>query len=91
VFEEATLEELAQDPLDHGAQGPMLPDEAGGPRSQQFLEKLLDQPQERRLARSVKERKASGGWSCSRARRRGDLRRANRDALLHREEGQAPP
>jgi hypothetical protein len=52
VLEEAALEELAQDPFHHRPQGPMLPDEAGGPDSQQLLEVLLDQPEEWRLPRS---------------------------------------
>jgi hypothetical protein len=38
VLEEAALEELAQDTFHHRPQGPMLPDEAGGPDSQQLLE-----------------------------------------------------
>jgi hypothetical protein len=36
-----TLEELAQDPFDRRSQGPILPDEAGEPDSQQLLEVLL--------------------------------------------------
>jgi hypothetical protein len=51
VLEEAALEELAQDPFHHRPQGPVLPDEAGGPHAQQLLEVLLDQTEERRLAR----------------------------------------
>ena len=37
--------------FDHRSQGPMLPDEAGGQETQQLLEVLLDQPEERRLPR----------------------------------------
>ncbi|HEX9186397.1 MAG TPA: hypothetical protein VGB87_04955 [Vicinamibacteria bacterium] len=51
MLEEAALEELAQDPFHHRPQGPMLPDEAGGPDLQQLLEVLLDQPEEWRLPR----------------------------------------
>jgi hypothetical protein len=40
-------EELAQHPLDHRAQGAVLPPEALGPDPQQLLEVLLREPEER--------------------------------------------
>ena len=48
---DSAREEPAQHPLDHRPQRAMLPDEAGGPDSQQLLEVLLDQTVERRLPR----------------------------------------
>jgi len=51
VFDEATAHEPAQHPLDHRPQRAMLPSEADGPDSQQLLEVLLDQTEERGLAR----------------------------------------
>jgi hypothetical protein len=46
VLHKAALEELAEDPPNRRARGPMLPDEAGGPASQQLLEVLLREPAE---------------------------------------------
>jgi hypothetical protein len=51
MFDQATAHEPAQDPLDHRPQGPVLPGEARGPDSQQLLQVLLHQTEERGLAR----------------------------------------
>ena len=51
VLEEATLEELAQHPLDDRAQGAAGASEAPRPKTQQVLEVLFDQTEERRLTR----------------------------------------
>lgn len=44
MLRKAAFEELPDDPLNRRAQGPMLPDEAGGPAAQQLPEVLLHEP-----------------------------------------------
>jgi hypothetical protein len=51
MLDEATAHETAQHPLDHRAKRPMLSGEALGPDTQQLLEVLLDQAEQRGLAR----------------------------------------
>jgi hypothetical protein len=52
VLEQAALEELPQDPLDHRPQRAVAPGEALRPDPQQLLEVALDERVERRLARA---------------------------------------
>jgi hypothetical protein len=52
MFDEPTAHEAAHHPLDHGAERAVGAGEPLGPDTKKFLEMLVDQAEERRLARS---------------------------------------
>jgi hypothetical protein len=52
VFQEATLQELPQHPLDHRAQRATLPHKTRGPDAEQLFEVLFHEPVERRFTRT---------------------------------------